>query len=61
MDGGDYVHIDPRVAGWDDVSAILDTELKALWAGRTPARQVTAEIKRQVDPVLKDRAKALGL
>jgi ABC-type glycerol-3-phosphate transport system substrate-binding protein len=61
VDGADYVHIDPRVPGWDEVNGIFETELRVLWEGRTAARQVAAEIKRQVDPVLKERARALGI
>ena len=33
IDGTDYLHVDVRVAGWTEVSRILDEELKGLWEG----------------------------
>jgi multiple sugar transport system substrate-binding protein len=57
VDGADYLHVDPRVAGWNDVEKILGDELKSLWTGQKPAQQVAADIKRLVDPVLKSAAK----
>ena len=37
IDGTDYLHVDVRVAGWSEVSRILDEELKSLWDGSQPA------------------------
>ncbi len=47
-----------RVAGWSDVNRVFTDELKALWSGQKLAQQVAANIKRQVDPILKWAAAA---
>jgi hypothetical protein len=60
IDGTDYLHVDVRVAGWTEVSRILDEELKSLWDGSQPGRQVAAAIKARVDPVLKAEAQKAG-
>ena len=57
VDGADYLHVDPRVAGWNDVDKVFADELKNLWSGQKPAQQVAADIKRLVDPILKSAAK----
>ena len=57
IDGTDYLHVDTRVAGWDDVETVFNDELKNLYSGQRPAQQVAADIKRQVDPILKAAAK----
>jgi multiple sugar transport system substrate-binding protein len=56
IDGSDYLHVDVRVAGWSDVEKVFVEELKSLWSGQKPAQQVAADIKRQVDPILKSAA-----
>jgi multiple sugar transport system substrate-binding protein len=60
IDGSDYLHVDVRVAGWTEVSRILDEELPGLWDGSRPGRQVAADIKARVDPVLKAEAQKAG-
>ena len=60
IDGSDHLHVDVRVAGWTEVSRILDEELKGLWDGSQPGRQVAAAIKARVDPVLKAEAQKAG-
>jgi multiple sugar transport system substrate-binding protein len=57
IEGADHLHVDSRVAGWSDVEAALNEELKALWAGTRPAQQVAADIKRRIDPIMKAAAR----
>jgi multiple sugar transport system substrate-binding protein len=57
VDGTEYLHVDVRVAGWDDVDKVIVEEFKSLWSGQKPAQQVAADVKRQVDPILKSAAK----
>lgn len=56
IEGTDYLHLDIRVAGWSDVEQVLNEELRALWSGQQPARQVAANSKARVDPILKQAA-----
>jgi multiple sugar transport system substrate-binding protein len=56
IEGTDYLHLDIRVAGWSDVEQVFNEELRALWSGQQPARQVAANIKARVDPILKQAA-----
>ncbi len=57
VDGADYLHMDVRVAGWADVEKVFNEELAGLWSGQKLARQVAAEIKAKVDPILKQGAR----
>jgi multiple sugar transport system substrate-binding protein len=60
IEGTDYLHVDVRVAGWTEVEKVFDEELRALWSGQKPARQVAADIKSKVDPILKQAAREAG-
>ena len=60
IEGTDYLHVDVRVAGWTEVEQVFVEELKSLWSGQKPGRQVAADIKRQIDPILKQAAKEAG-
>ncbi|CAA9218137.1 MAG: hypothetical protein AVDCRST_MAG77-330 [uncultured Chloroflexi bacterium] len=60
IDGGDYLHVDVRVAGWTEVEKVMNEELAYLWSGERPARNVAANIKAKVDPILKAEAQKAG-
>jgi multiple sugar transport system substrate-binding protein len=60
-DAADIVRSDPRIPGWAEVDAIWTAQLRDLWSGKSPARQVAAEIKRLVEPAMRDAARQLGL
>ena len=60
VDGTEALHVDVRVAGWTEVSRIMDEELKGLWDGSRPGRQVATDIKARIDPVLKAEAQKAG-
>ena len=42
------------------MSRIMDEELKGLWDGSRPGRQVATDIKVRIDPVLKAEAQKAG-
>ncbi|HEU5317426.1 MAG TPA: extracellular solute-binding protein [Chloroflexota bacterium] len=53
MDNAQVARIVPQVPNWTPMMDIVNKELPALWRGDKTAREVCAEIKRQVDPILK--------
>jgi multiple sugar transport system substrate-binding protein len=60
VEGADYLHVDVRVAGWSEVLRVIDEELKSLWNGSKPGRQVGLDIKAKIDPILKSEAQKAG-
>jgi multiple sugar transport system substrate-binding protein len=53
LDNAKIARIIPQVPRWADMSDVINKELPALWRGDKTAKDVCAEIKRQVDLVLK--------
>jgi multiple sugar transport system substrate-binding protein len=53
LENANVAKIVPQVPRWTEMMEIVNRELPALWRGEKTAREVCAEIKRQVDPVLK--------
>ena len=53
MDNARVARIVPQVPRWTEMMEVVDRELPALWRGEKTAREVCAEIERQVEPVLK--------
>jgi multiple sugar transport system substrate-binding protein len=53
MDNASVAKIVPQVPKWTEMMDVVNKELPALWRGEKTAREVCAEIKRQVEPILK--------
>jgi hypothetical protein len=53
LENAKVAKIVPQVPKWNDMMAIVNKELPALWQGGKTAREVCGEIKRQADVVLK--------
>jgi len=60
IEGADHLHVDVRVAGWSEVLRVMDEELKSLWNGSKPGRQVGIDMKAKIDPILKAEAQKAG-
>src|SRR5262249_6907139 len=53
-DGHGFLRPDPSIVRWNDLTRVMDGELKGLWDGTQSARAVADGIKRGVDPILKE-------
>jgi multiple sugar transport system substrate-binding protein len=53
MDNAQVARLVPQVPNWTPMMEVVTRELPALWRGEKTAREVCSEIKRQVDPILK--------
>jgi multiple sugar transport system substrate-binding protein len=53
-DGHTFLRPDPSIVRWTDITRVMDAELKTLWDGSQNARTVADNIKRGVDPILKE-------
>ncbi|HEX2516551.1 MAG TPA: sugar ABC transporter substrate-binding protein [Chloroflexota bacterium] len=53
MDNARVARIVPQVPRWTEMMEVVNRELPALWRGEKTAREVCAEIERQVEPILK--------
>jgi multiple sugar transport system substrate-binding protein len=53
-DGATHLRPDPSIVRWTDIMRMVNPELNAVWAGQKTARAAADEIKRGVDPILKE-------
>lgn len=46
------LHTDPHVSNWLEIQAVLSKEMAGIWDAGKPAKDVTAEVARQMAPLL---------
>ena len=52
VDGLPFLRPDPQTTNWDEINAVLTTEMATLWSGDKSPREVAMAVKRGIDPLL---------